>query len=259
MAAPTIPGAQTPWAGYTFGRLVELALREIGLSNPAHASPDVNLPEASAAELLVVKDLTREALCFFQDARSRYFSLSEASVVAAESGVTAGTWPSVLLPADLGVIARNGLKVAGRDVCVLSTEQYLERRRPDSEGGGIYLTPVTGPYVTYARIAPAAPASDSAAWQLALWAYPVQKATWTLEVVYRATAKNLSGDTDTVRVPLKLLPMILRYVSAAWRERTGDIPGAAMRWKLFREQLNEIENIPPSEELGLELTQGYPL
>ena len=254
--APLVQDAQTPWAGYTFGRLVELALREIGLSWSGHASPDTTLPTASAEEVATVKDLVREALVFLQGERERYWSLSYAEIAAdILSGGT--TYPSVLLPADFEISPRNAYKVSGCGVMVITPEQFLETRRPDSQGGGTILTGTSGDRPDVLVIQPAKQAAAADVWRLAAWGYPVQDATWTLQMVYRATAKNLSGDTDAIRLPTRLQAQVFRFVTARWRELTGDPRGALERWNLFDFWMNKIENVPPSEEQDLALMQGY--
>ncbi len=251
MSAPVAQPAQTPYVPYNFGRLVELALRETGVSNAAHASPDTALPAATAQEIAVMQGFVVEALCSLQEEREHYWSLSEASVVAEESAVTAGTYPAVLLPADFGQFVKNGFFIQGNPVRVLTDGEWLRTRRPDNLGGGTTLTELLGtPNQTRSvlRVTPASQASASAVWRMAAFLYPLQRAAWTLECFYRATAKNYSGDTDVVRLPTRMLRLVLLFCAARCREFAGNRKGAVESWAIYRDALNEIEAIPPSAE-----------
>lgn len=252
MAAPVAQTNQTAWTRYTFGRLVELCLRQcVGVSNAAHANPDAALPAASAQEIAVVQGFVIEALIELQEQHDAYWPLSEATVTAEESAVTAGTYPSVLLPTDFGQAVEDGFHVGGWPVPILTTGQYNRARVPDSLGGGINLTLVEGappstPYM--GRIAPANQAAASNDWRMALWLYPLQTAAWSLECSYRATAKNYSGDTDSVRLPNRMLRVVTLFVSARVAEFNKDLEGAIKAWALYDRALLTIESLAPSRE-----------
>lgn len=259
MAAPTAQGSQTGWSRYTFGRLVELCLRQcVGVSNAAHASPDAALPAASPQEIAVVQGFVIEALTELQEQHDAYWPLSEATVMAEESAVTAGTYPAVLLPVDFGQAVEDGFHVGGWPVPILTTGQYNRARVPDSLGGGINLTLVEGappstPYM--GRIAPAEQALDdedandpTADWRMALWLYPLQTAAWSLECSYRATARNYSGDTDAIRLPNRMLRVVTLFVSARVAEFNKDLEGAIKAWALYDRALLTIESLAPSRE-----------
>lgn len=259
MAAPTRQDAQTPWTGYTFGRLRELALRLVGLTDSSHSGTDASLPAATTQEKTVMGDLLKEGLCEMQELFERDWPVTTQAVTA-ESDYTA-----VLLPADFGVALKHGFKVAGDEVMVLSEEDYLRTQRPDAEGGGTTLTEATGD-PRYVVIRPAKQTDsgdggssvDDEAWRLAAWLYPVQTAAWTLTVTYRATAKALSADGDTLRLPTRLQPALFDYIAASWRERTGRTKEAADYWALYAARLKRLENVRVSEDLDLTLKQEYP-
>lgn len=192
-----------------------------------------------------------EGLVSLQEVHGDYFPLTEDTVTAQESAVTAGTYPSVLLPADFGVAVQDGFTIGGEPIRVMTDGEWRRNRRPDSQGGGTYLTQLTGtPAQTQAllRLVQSRQATAAAAIRWAAFLYPVQTAAWTLEVAYRATAKALSGDTDVVRLPNRMLRPLMLYCNARSCEFNGDTKGAAERWALYNRALNEVESIPPSLE-----------
>lgn len=256
MASPTVQGASTPFTAYTRGRLRELCLRSIGVSDAGSASPDTSLPQATAQEIAVMDGFVSEALTEVGVLLDRYHLIAETTVTAD------GDFTAVLLPADYGVILENGVHVSGYPVKIITTEEWLRSRRPTSEGGGTSLTGVSGEPASgtrlIGRIVPAAPASASVAKRMALFLYPVQTAAWTAEIAYRAVANAYGADTDTVRLPPTMFRLVRLFVSALWAEQRGDTKGAAERWALYRDARKEVENIAPSEEQGSCLVQGYP-
>lgn len=256
MASPTIQDPNTAWVAYTRGRLRELCLRQTGVSDSGHASPDSALPAATSEEIAVMDGFLGEALTEIATLLDRYVMLAETSVTAD------GDFTAVLLPADYGVICDNGVHVSGYPVRIISTEEWLRTRRPTSEGGGTTLTDVVGApgsaVTLIGRIVPAKPASASAVKRMALFLYPAQTAAWTAEIAYRAMANAYGGDTDTVRLPPWGFRLVRLFVAALGAEHRGDMKGAADRWLLYRAARQEVENIAPSEEQGSGLVQGYP-
>lgn len=205
-------------------------------------------------------EILREGLCELQELRQRDWPISRATVTAESD------YSSVLLPADFGVALRNGFFVAGNPIVVISVEEYLERRRPNADGGGITLCDVTGdPAYGVIQVAAQADSADGGssaddeAWRQALWLFPAQSAAWSLEVNYRATAKNLSADADTIRLPTRLHAVLFLYIAASWREKTGRPDDAERYWALYDKRLARVENVPLSEDIDLHLSQGFPL
>lgn len=263
MAAPLTQNALTPWTGYTFGRLRELALRQaVGVSDRSSASPDSSLPEASAEEIALMGGFLHEGIVELQRVRDRLWPLSEASLTAEQSDVMAGTYPSVLLPADFGSALRGGFSISGVPIGVMTPEDWLNNRRPDADGGGTTLTDAAGdPTRSRAliRIMPQRQASNTAVWRLAAWLYPLQTAAWTLDVTYRATAKNHTTDTWSVRLPDILYRPLLLFCAMRAAEHRGDVKGAVAQRVLYQSALSDVENIPAAEEVQHSVVLAFPM
>ena len=256
MTSPLSQNPLTPWTQVTWGRLRELVLNQRGVSDAGHASPNTNLPAANSWEIAIAGEHLQEALLELESSHSRYWPLSESTVTAD------GDFTSILLPADFESIPKGGCHINGNPVDVLTTEQWLRTRVPDTLGGGTSLTRAAGTPAqtrTVAVIKPARQTNDTTAWRMALWLYPVQTAAWTMEFVYRATVKNMTGDLWPIRLPNRFRRPILLYCSMRGCEQNKDFEGAAAFMGLYEKALSTIADTSPSEEQQSEMILGYPI
>lgn len=256
MTSPLSQNPLTPWTQTTYGRLRELVLNQRGVSDAGHASPNTNLPAANSWEIAIAGEHVHEALLELEASHERYWPLSESSVTSD------GDHTAILLPADFERIPRGGCHVDGNPVEVITTEQWLRTRVPDASGGGTTLTRATGTPSqtrTVLVLKPARQSVDTAAWRMAAWLYPVQTAAWTMEFVYKATVKNMTGDLWPIRLPNRFRRPILLYCSMRGCEQNKDFQGAAAFQELYDKALSTIADTSPSEEQPSEMILGYPV
>lgn len=254
MAAPTTFAAETPWEGYTFGALLERVLNREGLTNPdtGYAGRDANLAPASAAEYARAKDVVRDCLVALMTRYERFFSSSTATVAAEASS---GTYPSVRVPADYGRLNRGGLTIDGKPLKIISQEEYQTHLRPSAEGGGTYLTAQAGA-PTHALFQSES-VSVGARKVLFVKVFPVQTSAFSAVFSYRATARNLDDEDDTIRLPVTLHPILMKEAMAEYADRGNDTVEAIRRKAVARDMREDADPEDPADELKPGFRQGF--
>lgn len=250
MTAPSVLGAQTPYAGYTFGDLYETLLRSFNLTDTEFSGTDALYTPASAAQVAWAKRYIKDALVYFQAVRQQEWAISRADATATSD------YSGVDLPADFGTLI--AASIAGQPLTILTAEEYEANLIADSEGGGSLLWS-SGGDPTHAIVVMGAQASASTAYAQVLEVYPAQAAAYTVRVVYRASAKALSAATDTIRMPVLFHPLILLHAKASWLAyQNGDTKGAMENLGLLDVHMALVQNIPSADGAAPRLHAAIP-
>lgn len=252
MPQPSIIGAETAYYGETFGALVEACLRERGLTNPNYASTDATYTSATTAQVAQAQTCVKDALVYLQTQRSAWFPLSEEDCTAVSD------YTRVNLPLDFSTFGKGGAWIAGVRLKILSTEEYAANVRKDSDGGGLQCCEVSGE-PTHARLVMTV-YSDSGTnrYRWALDVFPRQTAAWTAHILYVATAKDITSDTTTIRLPVVMHPIMEDLTRANWRKKSGDAKGAAQFLKLAEAALEDVGDLPGGDQTNMRAVSGLP-
>lgn len=250
MTAPASIGTQTPYAGYTFGDLYESLLSSFSLTNSAFSGTDASMTPASAVEIACAKRYVKDALVYLQAVRQQEWALSRVDLTAVSD------YSGVALPSDFGTL--ESASIGNRPLTPIRSEEYEANRVGDDVGGGSHLWQEGGD-ASHCLVVVQSQATDATAYSMALEVYPAQSAAWTVRVVYRASAKALSGDTDAVRMPVLFHPMLLLHARASWLAyRKGDVKGAMEQMALLETHMSNIQNIPSADGAAPRLRAGLP-
>lgn len=238
MAAPTILGVGgSPFAGYTFGDLVEHGLNERGLTADASST---EYTQASSGVQTKQKLFIKEGLNYLYSVRELYWPQRYQSVTA--EAQANGKYSRVACPADMGRL--EAITIGGRPLRPLTQEEYVANLRPDDEGGGSLLTDLSGTALCYWLGVNAAASGG-----LVVQVLPEQSAAFDLVFHYRASGQGLSANADVVLLPLALQPLLVLYSNYKWRLDDGDPRGATALWAHFQDRVDELSFLPPATGL----------
>ncbi len=240
MAAPTIRGTQTAYAGYTFLDLQEFSLNERGATADSASTSFVY----QAGMVDKAKKYIKDGIAYLYAARQLWFPVVEADVIAeAQADLK---YSKIALPADCAnVIAAT---IGNVPLTIIDTEEYAANLNPTNMGGGtILVDTASGGSPSYARQFIVAGATAAAAAQYGLEVLPSQTAVFTIHLYYKSSGQALSGNTDTVYLPLWAHPMLLLYCAMRWRMNDGDPDGYAKVRAILISEMDEIGVRPPSD------------
>lgn len=237
MAAPTIRGSQTAYAGYTFLDLQEYSLNERGASADAASTTYAY----QAAWVAKAKQYIKDGITYLYTQRRHWFPQVETDVVAEAA---AGSYSKIPLPAECANLT--AVTIGNVPLRIYDTEEYVANLNPTSSGGGTILSDASGsPQI--ARQFVVAPAAATSAPQFGLEILPAQTSVFTAHLYYQVSGQALSGATDTVFLPLWAHPMVLLYCAMRWRLNDGDLKGYGEARQLLIAELDEIGLRPPSD------------